>query len=109
MLFLLPYPFLQQAYSQIFQDDLTVCILLLGYLPTAAKKKLIIIRRGKWIFCKNNFLAVKSGVFVIGLTSVWTEMVKLVSCLVVLLAASVAPQRKFRLFNALFTDCGNFF
>jgi hypothetical protein len=36
-------------------------------------------------------------------------MVKLVSCLVVLLAASVAPQRKFRLFNALFTDCGNFF
>jgi hypothetical protein len=37
------------------------------------------------------------------------EMVKLVSCLVVLLAASVAPQRKFRLFNALFTDCGKFF
>ncbi len=41
--------------------------------------------------------------------SVWTEMVKLVSCLVVLLAGSVAPQRKFRLFNALFTDCGKFF
>ncbi len=41
--------------------------------------------------------------------TVCTEMVKLVSCLVVLLAASVAPQRKFRLFNALFTDCGNFF
>ncbi len=34
------------------------------------------------------------------------RMVVLASSLLLLLVASVVPQRKFRLFDALFTDCG---
>jgi hypothetical protein len=37
------------------------------------------------------------------------RMVVLASSLLLLLAASVVPQRKFRLFDALFTDCGRLY